>query len=1081
MIPQEVIEQIKDRDLVSIIQNEGIELKREGANYKCCCPFHSEKTPSFVVSPARNIAHCFGEGRSWDAVAFIMDLHHMTFYEAVEYLARKLNIDYEKREMTPEEREAQHEKDQLIAVNNAALDYFRDCLKNAPAAKDYCQHRGWDEKTMNLFGVGYAPARNGLLQALTSAGWKKEVLKKAGLVGISDDGRYYDAFRERIMFPIYSMSGYIAGFTGRYIGDKENVAKYKNTEETPLFTKGKALFGWYQARRSGKTHGTLVLCEGNPDVIRLHQIGVGNAIAPMGTALTQENIAYLKEQVQTIILAGDMDPSGRTAVEKQGAALIKEGFKVRVMEWDGYDADTKTGPKDPDEYFRLNRDAWEEILSTNTMDYIPWLAARKMEGKSSQSEVAAAITELCALMAEYKDAAAVEMYLDKFSKEYKHGRIWTAEFYKAKNAKEREQAEQDDKSRTMLKDYGFYIKDNSYYGAASSGTDRRWSNFILIPVLHIRDEKNARRIFVIVNNRRQEAVIKFTQSELVSFADFKTRIETAGNYIWEASAAELTQLKKYLYDDTPSANEVRQLGWQKRDGVFAWGNGCLDGEKFTPADKFGVVKLGDKLLYLPGCAADTATNAQGYQIDRKFTYQITNDISLHDYTSMLVNVFGDNAKVAMCFLIATLFKDIVTGVTESFPLLNLFGPKGTGKSALGHSLSAFFISGTNKAPNISFSTKAALADAVAEVSNAIVHLDEYKNNIELDKREFLKAIWDGTGRSKLDVENDKKRVTTAVDSGVVMSGQELPTADIALFNRVVFLSFSKTTFNDQERRNYDELKRIERRGLAHLTGELLRLRNRFQGGFRSAWDDVVQELGRKVKAYGIEDRTLKNWCTVLAAFKTIDGYVNLPFSYREMLDICANLCVDQNSKTRQNNELSGFWETMDNLVASSKIWIGVDYLIKDGSRPIKTKESKRSGGEFVPNPDRRYILINFKRIAFLYQKEGRDAQGKIIPSETLKYYLEHSSEFQGTCPSVKFKLIENQTGYINPSKTQTRVSTAMVFDYDSVSENYGVNFDIGSASDDDDFAPAPVPGPVAAPTPVQGVIPMPEPPDDLPS
>lgn len=1059
MIPNNVIEQIRDHDLVSILTAEGLELKREGANYKCCCPFHGEKTPSFVVSPSRNIAHCFGCNETWDAIGFIRARNGMTFYEAVEYLAGKLHIQYEKREPTPEEREKQFHCDRLIAVNADAHSYFLESFSRAPAASDYCKERGWSEETVRLFGVGYAPAGGGLYKYMIGKGWKKDLLLEAGLVSMNESGEIYDAFRERIIFPIWSKSGYIAGFTGRYIGKNPDVAKrmkYVNTKETAIFEKRRMLFGWFQSARQVATNEMVVLCEGNPDVMRLHQIGVGYAVAPMGTALTQENIDFLARKARNVIIAGDMDKSGIDAARKHGEALLQAGMRVRVLSWEYSGHAASHDPKDPDEYFLKHPDGWSEALSRNTSDYVPWMAAHFMDGKQTQTEVAAAITEICRLLAMVRDENAVEMYLSDFIRSWKNQKIWRSEYYKARNAVERREVSKDDKGQEMIKEYGFYIKDNCYYGASSSSNDRRWSNFILEPVLHIRDERNARRIFRIVNNKRQEAVIKFAQSELVSFADFKTRLETAGNYIWEVSAAEVTQLKRFLYEETPSADEIRQLGWQKRWGFYAWGNGGLDDGHFEKADKYGIVQMRGGRFYLPGCAADTVANTAGYQLDRKFTYSVTNDVTLREYAGRLITVFGDNAKVALCFLVASLFKDVVTGVTTSFPILNLFGPKGTGKSELGHSLTSFFISGNN-APNISNTTKAALAEAVAEVSNAIVHLDEYKNGIELDKREFLKGLWDGTGRSRMNLDNDKKRETTAVDCGVVMSGQEMPTADIALFNRLVFLTFSKTTFSDQEKKEYEDLKRIEKRGLTHLTGEMLKLRNKFVGGFRIAWDDTVTDMSRRVRSYGVEDRTLKNWCTVLAAYRTLESSLDFPFDYAEMLNLCAKMCVDQNTKTRQNNELSGFWETLETLVSSSRIWINVDYKLVDGSKPIRTKESRGNGGVFLPNPNHRYLLINFKRIASLYQKEGRDTQGKTIPSETLRYYLEHSAEFMGTNPTVKFKVIENQQGWTpqDDASAKSKVTTAMVFDYNAVSENYGISLDIISGYSDDDEPIAP--------------------------
>lgn len=180
----------------------------------------------------------------------------------------------------------------------------------------------------------------------------------------------------------------------------------------------------------------------------------------------------------------------------------------------------------------------------------------------------------------------------------------------------------------------------------------------------------------------------------------------------------------------------------------------MDEGHFVKANDFGLVAVRGQLFYLPGCSKDTADDPQSYQFQRRFVYAITNDITLNDYATRLIEVFGDNAKVGLCFLIASLFRDLVVNVTTSFPILNLFGPKGSGKSELAHSLTSFFIP-SYIAPNINNTTKAALAEAVAEVSNAIVHIDEYKNTLDIEKREFLKGLWDGAGRSRMNMDNDK--------------------------------------------------------------------------------------------------------------------------------------------------------------------------------------------------------------------------------------------------------------------------------------------------------------------------------------
>ena len=1044
MIPNEVIEQIRDHDLVSILQDEGLELKREGASYKSCCPFHNEKTPSFVVSPSRNIAHCFGCNQTWDAIGFIRQKNAMTFYEAVEYLAGKLHIQYEKREETPEEREEQHHRDILMNINAAAQEYFQESFRRSPAAVEYCKSRGWSEETVQLFGIGYAPRGGGLYRYMVEKGWKKDLLLEAGLVGMNESGELYDAFRERIVFPIWSKTGYVAGFTGRYIGENEDVAKrmkYVNTKETAIFEKRNMLFGWFQAARRVSTNETVVLCEGNPDVMRLHQIGVNYAVAPMGTALTDENVEFLARKAKNVIIAGDMDKSGIEASRKHGERLLQAGLRVRVMTWEYQKGATPPDPKDPDEYFLKHPKGWEEALSRSTEDYLPWMASSIMKGKQTQTEVAAAISEVCRLLAMVRDENAVDMYLAAFVKEWKNQKVWNGEYYKAKNAIERRKAFDDEKSQGMLKDYGFYVKDNCYYGAAASSNDKCWSNFVMEPILHIRDERNARRIYKVTNVSGQESVVKFQQSDMVSFADFKRILESAGNYIWKVSAAELTQLKTYLYDDTASADEIRQLGWQKRWGFYAWGNGGMDGGQFAKASAYGVFKMKDRRFYLPGCAADTAVNTTGYVTERRFVYLETNDVKLHDYVDLYLKVYGDNAKIAFCFLVATLFKDIMVRV-EKFPILFLFGPKGTGKTQFASSLTAWFYT-DYKAPSLEGSTKAAIAESLAEVSNAIVHFDEYKVGLGVDKQEILKGIWDGVGRTRVNVDNDKRREQTAVDCGVIVSGQEQPTADIALFSRVLYLTFHKSVFSAEEKRNMEALTRIEKRGLTHLTSQILAMRSAFQGGYRDAWDSTLADFYAQVREYSVEDRALKNWACILAAFRTLEGRLDVPFTYNDLLPLFVRMCIGQNAEVRQGSEIAAFWETIENLVGSSRAWIDADYKIARGGRTISTKESRRAGTDVQLNAGRRYLYINFNRLSGLYQKEG-GGDRKPLPKSSLRYYLENSAEYVGTVPSMKFKLIDNALGYTpsDPSQAKVRVTTAMAFDYDAIVDRYGINLDV---------------------------------------
>ena len=243
----------------------------------------------------------------------------------------------------------------------------------------------------------------------------------------------------------------------------------------------------------------------------------------------------------------------------------------------------------------------------------------------------------------------------------------------------------------------------------------------------------------------------------------------------------------------------------------------------------------------------------------------------------------------------------------------------------------------------------------------------------------------------------------------------------------------------------EELTRIEKRGLTHLTGQILALRSAFQHGYRDAWDETIADFYNQTRSYSVEDRTLKNWACILAAFRTLEGRLGVPLKYEDLLQLFVRMCIAQNAEVRQGSEITAFWEAVENLVGSSKAWIEVDYKITMGGRTILTKESKKAGTDVTLNAGRRYLFINFNRMAALYQKEtGGDRRP--LPKSSLRYYLENSGEYIGTVPSMKFKLPDNQLGYTpsDPSQAKVRVTTAMAFDYDAIVDRIGINLDIST-------------------------------------
>ncbi len=1041
MIPQEIIDQIIEYDIVKILEREGLTLRKNGVNYACSCPFHTDKTPSLIVSPAKNIWKCFSCMKGGNAITYLQQKDNLTFPEAVEHLCGVCGIDYTRQELTPEQEEERFRKSEIYTINLVAKDYYCEQYNATENAKKYAtKARGISDECIGEYFVGYAPDKGGFLQHAHGLGYKDDVLLRSGLVKRSDrDGSLYDTFRGRLMFPIRNRTGNVIAFSGRLIKEdpEKKFPKYLNTAETEVFVKGDNLFGYYEALAAGRAQRTIYLVEGNLDAIRLHQIGIENAVASLGTALTPNQIRLISRIVDSVVIIADSDSAGHKASITNGEALVKSGLSVRIM-----NLPVPKGQKsDADSYFLKHPKSFNTTLANHTSDFIPWIADGLLAGIDSPTERLPHITRICELLASCKDDRIVNIHIETLSKSYKPAKLWMDELRRIKEKLERKRLRQDtEDSDEMLSEYGFYINRNSYYNVKNTSL----SNFTMTPILHIRDSRNARRIFKLTNSDNQEQIVKLKQEELVSFQSFKVVTESMGNYVWMAGQNELMQLKRYLYKNMPSADEVKQLGWQKRHQIYVWGNGAFDGGNFTKIDEFGLIDVHDQLLYIPGCAKDTEQDVGAFQTQRKFVHQNMNTISMKEYSENFCQVFGDNAKVSLCFLVATLFRDLIVNTTTAFPILNIFGPKGTGKTNCARSLMAFFQRDYHPL-NIMSTTRAALGEAVAEISNGVVHIDEYKNTLELEKREFLKGIWDGTGRNKMNIDNDKRRETTLVDCGVVLTGQEMPTADPALFSRLVFLSFHKTTFSQEEKRLHDKLKLTEHRGLSHLTLELLKLRPKVSSGYRNAYDSVLSDFMRELGAASIEDRTLKNWVTIVAAYKCVEESVEFPFNYNEILDIAVKMCIVQNAKTSSSSELAGFWESLEALVASAKVYISVDYTIKPIKKAFQIKESNIP----VEMPAGKKILfLRFNRVAQLYAREARETESKKIPKDSLKYYLETSPEFLGTHRSVRFKALSSNNYVAADDSAKGTITQAMAFDYELLQEKYAIEINIDAKFED---------------------------------
>lgn len=322
-------------NIVDVV-SEFVSLRKAGVNYKGLCPFHDEKTPSFVVSPSKGYCHCFSCGKGGNAVGFIMEHEQMTYPEALRWLAKKYNIEIHERELTDDEKREESERESLFIVNDWALHYFQDNLFNTQVGQaigmQYFRSRGFRDDTINRFQLGYAlPERDALARAATAKGFKEEFLVTTGLCYRREDGRLQDRYAGRVIFPVHTVTGRVVAFGGRILENNKKLAKYVNSPESLIYHKSNELYGIYQAKHAITKQDRCYLVEGYIDVTSMHQSGVENVVASSGTSLTTGQIRLIHRFTNNITVLYDGDSAGIHASIRGIDMLLAEGMNVKVL------------------------------------------------------------------------------------------------------------------------------------------------------------------------------------------------------------------------------------------------------------------------------------------------------------------------------------------------------------------------------------------------------------------------------------------------------------------------------------------------------------------------------------------------------------------------------------------------------------------------------------------------------------------------------------------------------------------------------------------------------------------------------
>ena len=371
MIDRSTVERILDAALITDVVQEYVPLKKRGVNLLGLCPFHNEKTPSFTVSPSKGIFKCFGCGKGGNSVNFIMEHEHLSYPEALKYLARKYHIEFEERESTPEDIEKQNERESMLVLSTYAGRQFEENLFNTTegisVGLSYFKERGFRHDTLKKFDVGYCfEKRDAFTIKALEDGYRQDFLVKTGL-SIQSEDRVFDRFSGRVMFPIHSLSGQILGFGGRILRTDAKTAKYLNSPESEIYHKSKIVYGIYHARKAISQDDRCFLVEGYTDVLSLHEAGIENVVASSGTSLTQEQIRLIKRFTPNITILYDGDAAGIKASIRGIDLVLEEGMNVKIVLLpDGEDPDSYSKKVSNEEFRAFIRDSETDFIRFKT-------------------------------------------------------------------------------------------------------------------------------------------------------------------------------------------------------------------------------------------------------------------------------------------------------------------------------------------------------------------------------------------------------------------------------------------------------------------------------------------------------------------------------------------------------------------------------------------------------------------------------------------------------------------------------------------------------------------------------------------
>lgn len=550
--------------------------------------------------------------------------------------------------------------------------------------------------------------------------------------------------------------------------------------------------------------------------------------------------------------------------------------------------------------------------------------------------------------------------------------------------------------------FGLWEQDGQYWSLTEKMIERPITNFVMKILFHLRISKDeAYKIIHIKNDHGYEYTIHMNTDDFVSTGVFKKCLLRYGRFLFFGNETDLLKLHDKLLREDRDAKPIKALGYDKKSGLWFFANGlcdCTRDGEFIPIDEFGIIEYKQAHYFIPALSKIFADEEEDFENDKKFIYQ-NGGISFDKWATLFCQVYGQRGWMAIVFWWASIHRDVIKSVRSRFPMLNLYGQKSTGKGALAESLMKLFGLGQNQLMLGGPSTTKGMMRKLANLSNSIVWFDEYKNNLDKKIIESLKNIYDGIGYEKAATDNSTRTKSTPVNSSVLLSGQEMPTIEPALFTRVILLQFEPLNMTEESRDRYGRLKSLESAGISALTIEAISFREQVAEAIANYYDQEFKLLNGRFGEMNIVERLRENYALMMAAARILAESMKLPFTIDQFRTYCFELIQHQHFILAGNDDVSKFWEIVENLFNKGILMEGQDYELEDGK-----------------------LFIRIQNVYGEYAKELRQRNDpNILAKPTLENYLESDA--------TRF-LKKRKKQFSNGSYTH-----CMVFDYPKLDIN----------------------------------------------